>query len=193
LKLDEDRVRGTRERLGLTLAMVAQRAGTSKNTVLSAEHGADIRPTTARKIADALHVEIEDLLGEQTHPLAEALPSQDRLFPNGGLEERGVPTAAELNAVEALNDRAAHLEAVLETARRQSIPLDIWKLESDYALDIASLALPLIEREHLRTSLLPVAARFTELTYAVLDGLQDAGAAEEAKRRRAQMREIRIA
>jgi transcriptional regulator with XRE-family HTH domain len=70
VKLDENRVRGRRERLGLTLAMLAQKAGTSKNTLLSAEHGGDIRPTTASKIAEALDVEIGDLLGEPTYPKA---------------------------------------------------------------------------------------------------------------------------
>jgi transcriptional regulator with XRE-family HTH domain len=87
LKLDEDRVRQTRERLGLTLSMVAQKAGTSKNTVLSAEHGGDIRPTTARKIAEALNVEIADLMGEPEGPLAVAPSSQEKLFNNGVLEE----------------------------------------------------------------------------------------------------------
>lgn len=87
MKLDEYRVRGRRERLGLTLAMLARKAGTSKNTILSAEHGADIRPTTARKIAEALDVEIADLLGEAESPLGEAPPSQEKLFNNGVLEE----------------------------------------------------------------------------------------------------------
>jgi transcriptional regulator with XRE-family HTH domain len=85
LKLDEDRVRRKRERLGLTVAMLAQKAGTSKNTILSAEHGGDIRPTTARKIAKALDVEIDDLLGESEGPLGEARPSQLTL--NGAFEE----------------------------------------------------------------------------------------------------------
>jgi transcriptional regulator with XRE-family HTH domain len=97
LRLDENTVRGTRERLGLTLAMVAQRAGTSKNTVMSAEHGADIRPTTARKIAEALGVEIADLLGEPDSPKAQAPPSQ-QLTLNGLLaqERRYRPTTREV-------------------------------------------------------------------------------------------------
>jgi transcriptional regulator with XRE-family HTH domain len=101
LKLDEDRVRGKRERLGLTVAMLAQKAGTSKNTVLSAEHGRDIRPTTARKIAEALDVEIDDLLGEPESPLAEALPSAQLTF-NGVLaEEWGYrPNAKDIEALD---------------------------------------------------------------------------------------------
>src|SRR4051794_26308141 len=65
--------------------MLARKVGMSKNTILSAEHGGDIRPTTARKIAEALDVEIGDLLGEADSPLAEAPPAQDKLFDNGGL------------------------------------------------------------------------------------------------------------
>jgi transcriptional regulator with XRE-family HTH domain len=101
LRLDEDTVRGTRERLGLTLAMVAQRAGTSKNTVMSAEHGADIRPTTARKISGALGVEISDLLGESDSPKAEAPPSQ-QLTINGLLaeERRYRPTTQDVQALD---------------------------------------------------------------------------------------------
>ena len=87
MKLDEYRVRGRRERLGLTLAMLAQKAGTSKNTILSAEHGGDIRPTTARKIAEALDVEIDALLGETASPLAEAPPSAEQPPLNGFLAE----------------------------------------------------------------------------------------------------------
>ena len=87
MKLDENRVRGRRERLGLTLAMLARKAGTSKNTILSAEHGVDIRPTTARKIAEALEVEIDHLLGETGSPLAEAPPLAEQPPLNGFLAE----------------------------------------------------------------------------------------------------------
>jgi hypothetical protein len=37
-----------------------------------------------------------------------------------------------------------------------------------------------------------VAARFTELVYAVLDGMKDAGAAEEAERRKKQIRRVNL-
>jgi len=67
--------------------MLAGKAGTSKNTILSAEHGGDIRPTTARKIAEALDVEIDDLLGETESPLAEAAPSAEQPPLNGFLAE----------------------------------------------------------------------------------------------------------
>jgi transcriptional regulator with XRE-family HTH domain len=99
LKLDEDRVRGKRERLGLTLAMLAQKAGTSKNTILSAEHGGDIRPTTARKIAEALGTDIADLLGESDSPKGIAPPSV-QLTLNGVLAEaRRRPTEQEIKAL----------------------------------------------------------------------------------------------
>ncbi len=45
--------------------MVGEKAGTSKNSVLRAEHEGEIRPLTARKIAEALGVEVADLLLEE--------------------------------------------------------------------------------------------------------------------------------
>jgi DNA-binding XRE family transcriptional regulator len=187
LKLDEDRVRGTRERLGLTLAMVAQRAGTSKNTVLSAEHGADIRPTTARKIADALHVEIEDLLGEQTHPLAEAPPSQDPLFHNGGLEERGHLTTAEENAIETLDTVCDEIEGFLNdylpsnrgTVSGENLMTSMRLL----ARVTAGLTLPYLERATTRTAMLQTATRLVEMVHQLEREAKEsgAGADEEAE------------
>ncbi len=117
MKLDEDRVRGTRERRGLTLAMVAQRAGTSKNTVLSAEHGADIRPTTARKIAEALNVEIDDLL---------APPSQQltlmQMPPDEFDERRRAAIAGEIDDVEFREALLRGYNAAGRTLKRLLLP-----------------------------------------------------------------------
>jgi len=63
LRLDRDRLLRAREVLGYGLEKTAEEAGVSKNSVLRAEHGAEIRPVTARKIAAALGVEVADLLG----------------------------------------------------------------------------------------------------------------------------------
>jgi transcriptional regulator with XRE-family HTH domain len=63
LRLDRDRLLRAREVLGYGLEKTAEEAGVSKNSVLRAEHGAEIRPVTARKIASALGVEVADLLG----------------------------------------------------------------------------------------------------------------------------------
>jgi DNA-binding XRE family transcriptional regulator len=64
LKLDPDETRSARERLGLTAQMVAEKAGLMKASVLRAEHGEDVRPSTARKLAEALKVEVADLYAE---------------------------------------------------------------------------------------------------------------------------------
>jgi transcriptional regulator with XRE-family HTH domain len=63
LRLDRDRLLRAREVLGYGLEKTAEEAGVSKNSVLRAEHGSEIRPVTARKIAAALGVEVADLLG----------------------------------------------------------------------------------------------------------------------------------
>jgi len=83
LKLDRERLIRARERLGYAIETVAEEAGVSKNSVLRAEHGEDIRPLTARKIATALGVTVADLYREPDYPKAGAPPS---LF-NGLREE----------------------------------------------------------------------------------------------------------
>jgi DNA-binding XRE family transcriptional regulator len=156
LKLDEHKVRGTRERRGLTLAMVAQRAGTSKNTVLSAEHGADIRPTTARKIAEALNVEIDDLLLEQAHPLGQAPPSNQPPLFNGEQERR---------AIEALDTHLGKLEAALDRGEmdREAATLHL------YIVQVVGPTIPAMMRNvAVETALRPMAERFAELGRRVL-------------------------
>jgi transcriptional regulator with XRE-family HTH domain len=180
-------LRRLRTEKGLSQARLAARAVLDPSTVNQIERGArEASPATLRKLADALDVSIADLL-EDTSPKALRRSSLEPSLLNGLEEERRTPTPSERRAVGALEDRANHLEAVLETAKRRTIPLEVWRLESDYALDIAGLALPLIEQEHLRPLLRPVAARFTELAYAVLDGLKDAGSTEEAERQKERM------
>jgi hypothetical protein len=42
--------------------MLSERSGISEHTISRIEHGAPLRPTTARRLADALDVEIADLM-----------------------------------------------------------------------------------------------------------------------------------
>lgn len=65
MRLDGARVRRARERLGYSLAKAAKEAGVSEGTVLRADHGEEIRPSTARKIAVGLGVEVADLIREE--------------------------------------------------------------------------------------------------------------------------------
>jgi transcriptional regulator with XRE-family HTH domain len=178
------RLREWREARALTQVELAELANVSPRSVAGYEAGAGARPPTVRRLAEALGVEVADLREDTDSPKAEAPPSSIQPPLNGFEDERRVPTPSERRAVGALEDRCKHFAAILETARRGGLPLEIWRLESDYALDIAALVLPLIEQDHLRPLLRPVAARFVGLVYAVLDGMKDAGAAEEAERRR---------
>ncbi len=64
LKLDGRRLRYARDRLGYSLDMVGERCGIAKNTARRAEREKEIRPSTARKIAAGLGVEVSDLIKE---------------------------------------------------------------------------------------------------------------------------------
>jgi transcriptional regulator with XRE-family HTH domain len=85
VKLDRDNLIRARERRGYSIETVAEEAGIAKNSVLRAEHGEDIRPLTARKIAAALGVEVADLYADD-YPKEEAPPNLQPSF-NGLLEE----------------------------------------------------------------------------------------------------------
>jgi transcriptional regulator with XRE-family HTH domain len=85
VKLDRDNLIRARERRGYSIETVAEEAGIAKNSVLRAEHGEDIRPLTARKIAAALGVEVADLYADD-YPKGEAPPNPQPSF-NGLLEE----------------------------------------------------------------------------------------------------------
>src|SRR5215217_3845043 len=65
MRLDHERVRWHRDRLGWTLDTLAEKAEVAKGTVLRAEHGEDVRPSSGRRIARALGVEIPDLIPEK--------------------------------------------------------------------------------------------------------------------------------
>ncbi len=64
MKLKREKVIRAREMLGYGVEKTAEEAGVSKNSVLRAEHGEEIRPLTARRIAAALGVRVADLIGE---------------------------------------------------------------------------------------------------------------------------------
>jgi transcriptional regulator with XRE-family HTH domain len=83
-------VREIRLRRGLSQADLSAMTGVAEFTISGIESGkrANPRPSTLRKLAQALEVEVADLYGDPENPLAEALPLQDRLF-NGGAKERG--------------------------------------------------------------------------------------------------------
>jgi transcriptional regulator with XRE-family HTH domain len=67
LRLDPEKVRRARESLGYSIESVGEKGELSPNSVLRAEHGEEIRPSTARRLARALNTEVADL-----YPKAEA-------------------------------------------------------------------------------------------------------------------------
>jgi transcriptional regulator with XRE-family HTH domain len=66
------RLRQWREAKGLTQKELAREARASEWTVVRAEAGAEIRPNTARRLAEVMGVDVADLIERPPVPLAEA-------------------------------------------------------------------------------------------------------------------------
>lgn len=83
-------LRNIRLRRGLSQADLSAKAGVAEYTISEIEAGKRTpRPSTLRKLAQGLGVEVADLYGEADNPLAEAPPSaEQRSFNNHLLEER---------------------------------------------------------------------------------------------------------
>ena len=82
-------LREIRLRRGLSQADLSAMTGVAEFTISEIESGkrANPRPSTLRKLAQGLGVEVTDLYGELDSPLGVASPSQEKLFNNGILEE----------------------------------------------------------------------------------------------------------
>jgi transcriptional regulator with XRE-family HTH domain len=76
VKLDAKKTKLARELRGLSMEGAAEASGASLGTVFRAEHGREIRPPTARKLAEAYGVQVTDLLPEDDLPKGTAPPSQ---------------------------------------------------------------------------------------------------------------------
>jgi transcriptional regulator with XRE-family HTH domain len=81
-------LRGLRELHGLTQKELADVSGVSLRSVAGYEGGAHARPNTARRLAEALNVEVADLVGADSYPKAQAPPSPTQPPLNGFEEER---------------------------------------------------------------------------------------------------------
>src|SRR5215210_7674858 len=186
-------LRELRELHGLTQKELADVSGVSLRSVAGYEGGAHVRPNTARKLAQALNVEVADLVGSGADPKAEAPPWQQP--PLNGLlaEERRTPTFAELHAIETLKGHRDHLEEFLETAKRKHIDPVFWVIEADHTIDMAAVGLAFPQPEPPWPLLPPPAARLVKPAYEVLDGLRDAEAEREVKKRREAIRMMKEA
>jgi transcriptional regulator with XRE-family HTH domain len=88
----EDGLRELREirlRRGLSQADLSAMTGVAEFTISEIESGkrANPRPSTLRRLAQGLSVEVTDLYGELDSPLGVAPSSQEKLFDNGVLNE----------------------------------------------------------------------------------------------------------
>jgi len=81
-------LRELRELHGLTQKELADVSGVSLRSVAGYEGGAHVRPNTARKLAQALNVEVADLAGATSYPKEQAPPSPEQPSFNGLLEEQ---------------------------------------------------------------------------------------------------------
>lgn len=122
MRLDHEKVRWHRDRLGWTLDTLAEKAEVAKGTVLRAEHGEDVRPSSGRRIAGALGVEISDLIPDRPGaivPKVESRSSPEPSLPNGLEDERRAEwDAAVRNAHQLREGGQARMEALLATWRR---------------------------------------------------------------------------
>jgi transcriptional regulator with XRE-family HTH domain len=90
VKLDSAKMRWHRDRLGWTLDTLAEQAEVAEGTALRAEHGEDIRPSSGRRIARALGVDISELVPDQpgvVRPKEPAAPPPSREWAVGAPEE----------------------------------------------------------------------------------------------------------
>ena len=83
-------LRDIRLRRGLSQADLSAKTGVAEFTISQIEAGkrANPRPSTLRKLAQALDVEVADLYGSPERPLAEAPPSSEQPPLNGFEEAR---------------------------------------------------------------------------------------------------------
>lgn len=110
------RLREWREARALTQVELAEKAGVSSRSVAGYEAGTGARPPTVRKLAEALDIELLDLMGEAARPKAPASsqPSFNGLFE----EERRAQDLRDWKSY--LSRRVEWCEKVLQKSREVS-------------------------------------------------------------------------
>ena len=114
-------LREIRLRRGLSQADLSAMTGVAEFTISEIESGkrANPRPSTLRKLAKGLGVEVTDLYGELDSPLGVAPSSQEKLFNTGALEEeRGAQHLGVWKSY--LSRRVEWCEKVLQKSREDS-------------------------------------------------------------------------
>jgi transcriptional regulator with XRE-family HTH domain len=109
-------LRNIRLRRGLSQADLSAKTGVAEYTISEIEAGKRTpRPSTLRKLAQGLGVEVADLYGEADNPLAQAPPSaEQRSFNNHLLEERRADWDVALRSARQLQEHGrTRLEGLL--------------------------------------------------------------------------------
>jgi transcriptional regulator with XRE-family HTH domain len=88
-------LRQWREYRGLTQRELAAASGVSLRSIAGYETGAGVRPNTARKLAEALNVEVADFFREPVTPKVPAPPSPEQPPLNGFEEEQRASALSE--------------------------------------------------------------------------------------------------
>jgi transcriptional regulator with XRE-family HTH domain len=64
------RLKEWREAMGETQASLSEISGVSVFTIIRAEHGESMRPSTAKKIAETMGIEVVDLMDNPQVPMS---------------------------------------------------------------------------------------------------------------------------
>jgi len=173
------RLRAWREFRGLTQRELAAASGVSHRSIAGAERGAGIRVTTARKLAEALDIEVADFYAtkEPESPLPQAPPSQEKLFNNsvlaGGRRSPLAPGAGYVQRVAArIRSHAADPNsaafrdawaALFFVEERNRDAAELWELLVEEELEREPLA------DEPLAALEPALAAFEELAEALAE------------------------
>jgi transcriptional regulator with XRE-family HTH domain len=191
-------LRRLRELHGLTQKELADVSGVSLRSVAGYEGGAHARPNTARKLAEALNVEVADLVGADSYPKAQAPPSPTQP-PLNGLrlthleEERLISRFAEAIIAAAASWGKAMANPDMSDSKRLGL-IDAALTLSDVINERVQAedleAIPTIEQLEIMHTM----GKLGEATDQGLRHLKESGEArdqeEQVKQRREQMREL---
>jgi transcriptional regulator with XRE-family HTH domain len=115
--------------------------GVAEFTISEIESGkrANPRPSTLRKLAQGLGVEVTDLYGELDSPLGVALPSQERLFNNGGPEDAAQSEALQGALAVLFQGLARRGRGIVEQSLREGPSEALSRELKEYYSEVAAL------------------------------------------------------
>jgi transcriptional regulator with XRE-family HTH domain len=186
-------LRELRELHGLTQKELADVSGVSLRSVAGYEGGAHVRPNTARKLAQALNLEVADLVGGDSYPKVQAPPSYTQLPLNGFEEERRFSRFSEAIIAAATKWGEAVSDPSMNDTKRFGI--------IDAALKLSDVIGERVEEEDWeaipnpeRLEIVTTMEKLTEVAQQGIRHLEESGQArdqeEEVRQRREQMREL---